>query len=153
MRGPAAAAKVTLAVAAAGEPAEAACDLRHLGAALQELLANAIAHSPPGGRVELTVARDGDFAGVLIRDGGPGIAPESLARCLEPFAQGADPMTRSLEGLGLGLPLARRIVELHGGRLELSSSPGEGTTARVLLPLIVAKAAAIPSPAQACAAA
>ena len=62
-------------------------------------------------------------------------------------------MTRSLEGLGLGLPLARRIVELHGGRLELSSSPGEGTTARVLLPLIVAKAAAIPSPAQACAAA
>jgi signal transduction histidine kinase len=153
MRGPAAAANVTLAVAAAGAPAEAACDLRHLGAALQELLANAIAHSPPGGRVDLTVTGDGDCAGIAIRDGGAGIAPESLARCLEPFAQGADPMTRSLEGLGLGLPLARRLVELHGGRLELSSSPGEGTTARVLLPLIVAKAAATPALAQAAAAA
>jgi signal transduction histidine kinase len=144
MRGPAAAASVTLAATSAGEPAsEAACDLRHLGAALQELLANAIAHSPPGGRVDLTVTRDGDCACIAIRDGGAGIAPESLARCLEPFAQGADPMTRSLEGLGLGLPLARRIVELHGGRLELSSCR-EGTTARILLPLIVTKAAAAP---------
>jgi two-component system, sensor histidine kinase and response regulator len=145
MRGPAAAANVTLAVETANEPAHAACDLRHLGAALQELLANAIAHSARGGRVEVTVARDGVFACASIRDGGQGIAPESLARCLEPFAQGADPMTRSLEGLGLGLPLARRIVELHGGRLELSSSPSEGTCARILLPLIVRQAAGPPA--------
>ena len=53
-------------------------------------------------------------------------------------------MTRSLEGLGLGLPLARRIVDLHGGRLELSSSPSDGTCARVLLPLIVREAAESP---------
>jgi len=58
-------------------------------------------------------------------------------------------MTRSLEGLGLGLPLARRIVDLHGGRLELSSSPSEGTCARILLPLIVREAAEPPATAAA----
>ena len=67
MRGPAAAANVTLAVDTADEPAHAACDLRHLGAALQELLANAIAHSARGGRVEVTVARDGAFGPLCER--------------------------------------------------------------------------------------
>jgi two-component system, sensor histidine kinase and response regulator len=144
MRGPAAAAQVTLAVEAAGEPAEAACDLRHLGAALQEVLGNAIAHSAPGGRVAITVVREGDFACAAVRDAGPGIAPERLARCLEPFAQGAEPMTRGLEGLGLGLPLASCIVALHGGRLEVSSSAGAGTCARILLPLLKPPAASTP---------
>jgi signal transduction histidine kinase len=144
VRGPAAAAGVTLRVEAGGEPVEAACDLRHLGAALQELLANAVAHSAQGALVEVEVTRDRDFACACVRDNGRGIAPDALSRCLEPFAQGADPMTRGLEGLGLGLPLARRIAELHGGRLELSSVPGEGTQARILLPLLAPAAASAP---------
>lgn len=129
----AAARQVSIALRAPDEPVAVACDLRHLGAALQELLANAIAHSPAGACVEVEVARDGDGAQVSIRDRGPGIAPETLAHCLEPFAQGADALTRAQEGLGLGLPLARSLVERHGGALALVPA-AEGVHARVSLP-------------------
>jgi signal transduction histidine kinase len=109
------------------------CDLRHLGAALQELLANAVVHSTPGGSVEVEIGRKDVSVCLSIRDYDPGIAADVLARCLEPFAQGADAMTRAQEGLGLGLPLARRLVERHGGTLVLT--PAEpGVQAEVVLP-------------------
>jgi signal transduction histidine kinase len=134
IRGRAAERQVAIDLRFSEEPLQVACDLRDLGAALRELLANAVAHSPAGARVAVEVAREGCEAVVSIRDQGPGIAPEALKRCLEPFAQAADAMTRSREGLGLGLPLARSLVERQGGRLSLRCAD-PGLDARVSLPL------------------
>ena len=140
VRAKAAQAGVTLEVPEGGPGPDIACDLRHLCAALKELLDNAVAHSAAGGSVEVAFARRDGFAAVTIRDHGPGIPADALARCRSAFGQGGDPMTRSVEGLGLGLPLAQSIVERHGGTLELTSTVGEGTTARVLLPLLAGPA-------------
>jgi signal transduction histidine kinase len=145
MRGRAAARQVTIDLRASAEPVPVACDLRHLGAALQELLANAVAHSLAGACVEVRLGREGSEACVTIRDRGPGIAAEALARCLEPFAQGADAMTRSHEGLGLGLPLACSLVERHGGRLTLGTA-SPGLEVRVALPLCGPAAAGAGAP-------
>jgi two-component system, sensor histidine kinase and response regulator len=139
MRGRAAAARVAIDLALGEEPLQILCDLRHLGAALQELLANAVAHSAAGTRVAIEIEREGGEAVVVIRDQGPGIAPEALARCFEPFGQAADAMTRSREGLGLGLPLAKSLIERHGGRLTLSRAE-PGLEARVSLPLCASAA-------------
>ena len=118
----------------ADEPLEIACDLRHLGGALQELLANAVAHAPAGTRVVVETARENCKAVARIRDEGPGIASNALARCLEPFAQATDAMTRPQGGLGLGLPLARSLIERHGGHLALRCAE-PGLEALVALPL------------------
>ena len=107
-------------------------DVSHLAAALGELIGNAMSHGG-GSDVEVAVRRFGEDVAIEVRDRGAGIEPAHLRHCLEPFGQGADPLTRAREGLGLGLPTARRIAELHGGRLEMESS-GEGTTARLVLP-------------------
>lgn len=107
-------------------------DVRHLAAAIGELIGNAVAHGA-GSDVEVAVLRAGDTITVEVSDGGPGIEPERLARCLEPFAQGSDPLTRARDGLGLGLPTARRIAELHGGAFEIVPTPA-GTLARLSLP-------------------
>jgi signal transduction histidine kinase len=108
-------------------------DVSHLATALGELIGNALAHAG-GSDVEVAVRRVGEDAAIEVRDRGAGIEPAHLRRCLEPFGQGADPLTRAREGLGLGLPTARRIAELHGGRLAVESS-GEGTTASLVLPI------------------
>jgi two-component system, sensor histidine kinase and response regulator len=139
MRNRAAARGVAIDLRLSEEPLRVACDLRHLGAALEELLANAVAHSPAGARVTLELAREGSQALLRISDEGPGIAPEALARCFEPFGQAADAMTRSREGLGLGLPLARSLIERHGGRLTLHGA-APGLQARVALPLSASSA-------------
>lgn len=120
-----------------------ACDVRHLTTALRELLANAIAYSPRGGTVEVAITSPAPGqAAIEVRDGGPGLDPQQLRRCLEAFAQGGDYLTRSVGGLGLGLPTAQRIAEMHGGRLDLASGAGEGTRARLILPLAAEAAAA-----------
>jgi signal transduction histidine kinase len=126
--------EVAIELRTADEPLEIACDLRHLGGALQELLANAVAHAPAGTRVVVETARENCKAVARIRDEGPGIASNALARCLEPFAQATDAMTRPQGGLGLGLPLARSLIERHGGHLALRCAE-PGLEALVALPL------------------
>jgi signal transduction histidine kinase len=89
--------------------------------AVSNLLANAIAHTPAGGRVAVTVsARTGTLC-VDVADTGEGIAPEHLARVSDRFYR-VDP-SRQSGGLGLGLAIVRSIMTVHGGRLELSSEP------------------------------
>jgi signal transduction histidine kinase len=71
---------------------------------------------------------------ISIKDTGIGISPEHLERVLSPFEQVADHLTKENEGTGLGLPIARALIELHGGDLTLSSDLGIGTTVAVRLP-------------------
>ncbi len=99
------------------------------------LLSNAIKFTASGGRVELRVAADARQGCVIeVSDNGIGIAPEDLPRALQPFGQVDNFMTRRHPGTGLGLPLAKSLVELHGGTMSLVSAPGRGTTVTVRLP-------------------
>ena len=99
------------------------------------LLANAVRFTPPGGRVAVIVRRRDDGQVELqVEDNGIGLAPEDIPRALEPFIQVARDGRRNHGGAGLGLPLSKRLAELHGGRLEIDSDLGTGTVVRVLLP-------------------
>jgi PAS domain S-box-containing protein len=98
------------------------------------LLSNAVKFTPEGGHVVLA-ARAEEAATVLaVTDTGIGIAPENLARVMEPFGQIESALSRSMPGTGLGLPLTKRLVELHGGTLDLASEPGAGTTVTLRFP-------------------
>ena len=102
---------------------------------LINLVGNAIKFTRHGGTVQVRAQRDSDGAlRITVRDTGIGIAEDDLARVFEPFARAADPLVEAKKGAGLGLPLARHLVELHEGTLTLDSQVGEGTTATVLLP-------------------
>jgi two-component system, OmpR family, sensor kinase len=109
-------------------------DPARLRQALDNLLANAEHHSPDGVAVTLgvaTEARDGeDWAVITVRDEGPGIQPDLLPRLFDRFAK-----SEGSDGIGLGLHLAQQIAKAHGGTLEVRSSPGAGTTFRLLLPV------------------
>jgi signal transduction histidine kinase len=105
------------------------------------LLSNAIKFTPKGGAVTLGVeARDG-FCVFTVADTGAGIAEEDLPRLMQPFMQAGDILTRRDKGSGLGLAIAKALTELQGGRIELESTVGVGTTARVFLPLAKADTA------------
>ena len=99
------------------------------------LLSNGIKFTEPQGRI--LIGSDVDSRGDLvisIKDTGIGIPPEHLERVLSPFEQIADHLTKESEGTGLGLPIARALIELHGGNLTLTSDLGVGTTVALRLP-------------------
>ncbi|MBI1208354.1 MAG: PAS domain-containing protein [Azospirillum sp.] len=103
---------------------------------LINLLSNAVKFTPPGGSVILSAGFE-DCSGhlaVSVADTGIGIAAEDIERVLEPFGQAGGVYRRPNQGTGLGLPLSRKLVELHGGELILSSRLGRGTTVTVILP-------------------
>jgi signal transduction histidine kinase len=104
------------------------CVPRRLGEALRNLVANGIEATPPGGEVAVEVRAGADRIEILVRDTGRGMRPETLQRLGTPF------FTTRQEGTGLGVALARRAIELHGGSLRYESEPGKGTTARATLP-------------------
>ena len=102
---------------------------------LINLLSNAVKFTPDEGRIVLSVTLDPDGEAVLsVVDSGIGMTDAEMEVALEPFGQVDNALSRSFEGTGLGLPLAGRLAELHGGQLELSSVKGRGTVARVTLP-------------------
>ncbi|OZA94699.1 MAG: histidine kinase [Erythrobacter sp. 34-65-8] len=103
-------------------------DPRQLGKAVGLILDNAIAATPAGGKVLIDLARVQGAARIVVSDNGRGMSKEELARSLRP---GADPGERRQ---GLGIPLARQLVEAHGGRMEILSRQGEGTTVTITLP-------------------
>ena len=110
-------------------------DGRRLRQVLLNLLSNAVKFTPSGGALRVVVGYD-ERGGleITVSDTGIGIAAEDLARVMESFGQAGNLYQRKHEGSGLGLPLARRIVELHGGRLDLRSEPGRGTSVSIRLP-------------------
>jgi signal transduction histidine kinase len=100
------------------------------------LLSNAVKFTPPGGEVRVGLAR-GDGLELRISDTGRGIEPQFLPHAFDPFRQADSSSTREHGGLGLGLALARRIVELHGGSISLDSAgANRGTTVTVMLPAV-----------------
>ena len=110
-------------------------DRRQMRRVLSHLLSNAVKFTPDGGRLAVDLDEDADGGvSLTVTDTGIGIAPEDLRRAFEPFAQLDGALSRRYEGLGLGLPLARAIVESHGGRLTLDPVDGGGTRARIRLP-------------------
>jgi two-component system, OmpR family, sensor kinase len=104
------------------------------------LIGNAISYTPAGGEVVVGVSKAGDLARVTITDTGPGIAPEDLPHIFERFYRAEKSRTRSRDGskgFGLGLSIAYWIVNNHGGKIDVNSTVGEGTTFCVWLPLSV----------------
>ncbi len=110
-------------------------DRRAIKQVLLNLLSNALRHTPEGGRIELSAEQraDGTLA-IAVADTGCGIEPERLETMFEPFQRSTAHVARQQGGVGLGLWISRELVRLHGGDLELASTPGQGTTATVVLP-------------------
>ena len=100
------------------------------------LVMNSVKFTPPGGRVDLSTHRGRDSVRLVVADTGQGIAPEALPYIFEPFRQEDSSSTRQQGGLGLGLALVRRLVELHGGDVSVvSAGKGAGATFTVELPV------------------
>ena len=111
------------------------CDANLVRQALHKLIDNAIKFSPRGGVVEIWAHRKDDGSTVFsVRDTGPGLSPAKLKECLQPFVQEDMSYSRRVEGLGLGLPIAKAIAEAHGGELIIQTSPGQGMIAALWLP-------------------
>jgi len=110
-------------------------DPRRLAQALGNLLANALKFTPEGGKIRF-VARLLPDGGVhlLVEDTGIGMAEETMAAAMEPFRQLDGSLARRFEGAGLGLSIAKALVELHGGALSVKSKVGQGTIVTIALP-------------------
>jgi signal transduction histidine kinase len=110
-------------------------DERRLKQILLNLLSNAIKFTPTGGSVSLRAqVESGGGLKIEVVDTGIGIAEADIERVLQPFAQVDNALNRATDGTGLGLPLTKHLVELHGGTLTIASTPGAGTTVTVRLP-------------------
>ena len=125
--------EMVLAVALPDEPLTMVADPVRMRQVIANLISNAIKFSQPAGRIEVTLACDGECALLRVCDNGIGIAPELLERIFEPFAQAA---LTPPHGLGLGLSVVRQVTELHGGKVTASSEGiGRGAEFKVRLPL------------------
>ena len=109
-------------------------DRRRMRQILLNLLTNAVKFTPAEGTVRIAAQRRGDGLAIEVSDTGIGMAPKEIVKAFERFSQVDSRISRKYEGVGLGLPLAKQLTELHGGRLELESRPGTGTVVRVILP-------------------
>jgi signal transduction histidine kinase len=124
-----------IALSATVEPGlpPALADGARLEQILGNLLRNAVRHTPDGGIIAITAAREGDTIAIQVADTGEGMAPEHLERIFERFYRVDDARSRSSGGAGLGLALVREMVELMGGTVKVESAPGEGTVFTVRL--------------------
>lgn len=121
-------------VSAPDGPVRLPCDPVRIEQVLTNLVNNAIKYSPHGGPVRVTIARRPDAVLVSVADEGAGISPDEIAHIFEPFRRtGAS--RQAAPGVGLGLFVARRIVEAHGGKIAVESTQGTGSTFTVHLPV------------------
>jgi len=110
-------------------------DRAKLRRVLVNLVSNALKFTPKGGRVRLSAAREGSFVRVSVSDTGVGIAPDDLRDIFDKYAQARSRATRSEKGTGLGLYITRQLVELHGGKIEVRSEVGKGSTFSFTIPI------------------
>ncbi|MFZ1990165.1 MAG: ATP-binding protein [Alphaproteobacteria bacterium] len=126
---------VTLDIAEPERPLTLRADPKRLKQILLNLLSNATKFTPAGGKVMFRAHQQPGSALVfIIKDTGIGMSTSQIAKALEPFQQVDNSMTRRYEGTGLGLPIARSLTELLGGKLSIDSTTGRGTTVTVILP-------------------
>jgi signal transduction histidine kinase len=118
-----------VAITVEGPEVEAQADAEMIRATVLNLLINAAQAMNGHGRIDVTLGRSGNTSVIVVRDYGPGIPADLRDRVLEPF------FTTKARGGGLGLPIARRTAELHGGTLTIESPAGEGTAVTLRLPL------------------
>jgi signal transduction histidine kinase len=122
-------------------------DAVRLEQVISNLLTNAMKYSPVGSRIEVSCLVEGDCAVIRVQDPGIGIAPEMLSRIFDLFAQADASLDRAQGGLGIGLTVARSLVELHGGTIEAQSEgTGRGSVFTVRIPLAVPERRAVPAP-------
>ncbi|HVH79934.1 MAG TPA: ATP-binding protein, partial [Stellaceae bacterium] len=116
-------------------PLEVCVDELRLEQVLLNLVSNAVKFTPSGGNVTVsaTLAPSGEVM-LAVADTGIGMSPEDVPRALQPFGQIDNSLARPQGGTGLGLPLAQRLIELHGGTMTIDSQLGKGTTVTVILP-------------------
>ncbi len=117
-------------------------DERKVKQILLNLLSNAVKFTPEGGRIEVSARLGAERVEVAVKDTGIGISAEDQAKLFEEFRQVGADAARKAEGTGLGLALAKRFVELHGGAIRVQSAPGEGATFSFSLPLAAAERSA-----------
>jgi signal transduction histidine kinase/ActR/RegA family two-component response regulator len=118
------------------EPVYLEADVIRLAQVFSNLLNNAAKYTGPGGRIAVTAECDGGTVSVAVQDSGIGIPSDMLAQVFEPFTQLDRSLERSRGGLGIGLALAKRLVEMHGGGIEAhSAGPGQGSRFIVRLPI------------------
>lgn len=111
------------------------CDADRIREAIENLVSNAVKYSPLGGRIELLVMRTDGETQVHVKDEGAGLSPEDMGRIFERFQRLSAKPTAGESSTGLGLSIAKRIVELHGGTIHAESAgPGQGTTFTIRLP-------------------
>jgi signal transduction histidine kinase len=124
----------TLRVRTAADLPRPSIDPVRIEQVIRNLVDNAVKFSPPTGTIDITAAVQRDVIVVTVKDEGPGVAPEYHARVFERFFR-VEPHSTGIAGAGLGLAICKRFVELHGGRIELDSRPGQGAAFRFTLPL------------------
>jgi signal transduction histidine kinase len=117
------------------EIGQVVADERKIKQVLLNLLSNAVKFTGEGGKITMSAALNGEAVVVSVADTGIGIAAEDQQAVFEEFRQVGDDYARKREGTGLGLALARRLVELHGGTLSLQSELGKGSTFTFTIPV------------------
>jgi PAS domain S-box-containing protein len=128
-----------------GRPALVEGDPTRLEQVIANLVDNAVKYTPPGGSIRVHVGPEDGQAVIRVQDTGVGITPDLLARVFELFVQDRQSLHRAGGGLGLGLTLVKRLVDLHGGTVSASSDgPGTGSTFVVRLPLVVGAEEVVP---------
>jgi signal transduction histidine kinase len=121
-------------------------DAHRLQQVAMNILSNAVKFTSEGGQVEVALTNGGGFATLTVRDSGEGIPPEVTPHIFDRFRQGDSSSTRAHGGLGLGLAIARHIVEAHGGTIEArSDGKGHGSTFSIRVPATVARPDAVRS--------
>ncbi len=126
--------RISLVVEDCGADLFVEADENALAMMIANLAENAIAFTQAGGEVTICATRDEDFVSIVIADNGPGVAQEDLARILAPFEQAGRGTTDHSHGAGLGLPLVKSLVELHGGNFFVANGPAGGLIATLELP-------------------
>jgi len=110
------------------------CDERKLKRMLRYLITNAVKATPAGGRIDIEVTEARTGIVISVQDTGVGISKEDLTRVLEPFVQVENSRSRRYEGTGLGLPLVKAMIEIHGGNISLESELNKGTIVQLMFP-------------------
>jgi signal transduction histidine kinase len=129
-----AARRIEVRVADRGRLPGVVADPRALRTVLTNLIQNAVTYSPEGSQVRLSAGGGQTAVRIRIEDDGPGVDPDDLPRLMRPFEQGENALTRTAEGAGLGLPIVALLCRAMGGAFQLSTEPGKGLTAEVVLP-------------------